>query len=95
MAMMVTYIAGMNHRPGSKEHLASMVDGEHLRLEREPKNPHDRNAVAVWDGQTQLGYVPAVDARTIAKAMDAGRTVTARVNRFETTNGIEIEWDSF
>ena len=41
---------------------------EVLTLRREPDNPHDPNAVAVFDrkGRTMIGYVPKQDARRIA-----------------------------
>lgn len=92
--MMLTYIAGVNYRPGARDKLASMIDGEALRLVRQPENPYDKNAVAVYDGGVHLGYVPAVDAVTIAKAMDQGLKVSAVVNRVSATTGMEIEWTS-
>ena len=55
--------------------------GDRLTLEREPGNRHDRNAVRVnWNGQ-QIGYVPRAENRAVARALDAGEPLEARVAR--------------
>ena len=55
--------------------------GDRLTLVREPGNRHDRNAVRVdWNGQ-QIGYVPRAENRAVARALDAGETLEARVAR--------------
>ena len=53
--------------------------GDRLTLTREPDNRHDRNAVRVdWQGQ-QLGYIPRKENRAVARALDAGERLEARV----------------
>ena len=53
--------------------------GDRLTLTREPDNRHDRNAVRVdWNDQ-QLGYVPRAENRAVARALDAGEKLEARV----------------
>lgn len=55
--------------------------GDRLTLEREPDNRHDRNAVRVdWNGQ-QIGYVPRAENRAVARALDQGEILEARVAR--------------
>ena len=55
--------------------------GDRLTLTREPDNRHDRNAVRVdWNGQP-LGYVPRAENRAVARAIDAGEVLEARVAR--------------
>ena len=55
--------------------------GDRLTLTREPDNRHDRNAIRVdWKGQ-QLGYVPRAENRAVARALDAGERLDARVSR--------------
>lgn len=55
--------------------------GDKLTLSREPDNRHDRNAVRVdWKGQ-QLGYVPRKENRPVARALDAGEPLEARVSK--------------
>lgn len=67
-------VAGLRHHayagPGA---VAALALGEELTAVREPRNPHDRDAVRLDDcnGQT-LGYVPAVQVRPYARLLDAG-----------------------
>ena len=54
--------------------------GDRLMLTREPDNRHDRNAVRIdWNGQ-QLGYIPRAENRAVARALDAGEKLEARVS---------------
>ena len=53
--------------------------GDRLELVREPDNRHDRNAVRI-DWRTQaLGYVPRAENRAVARALDAGERLVARI----------------
>ena len=58
-----------------------------LTLVREPNNRHDRFAVRVeWQGQA-LGYVPRAENKAVARALDAGEALHARVSALrEDTN---------
>ena len=57
----------------------NMRVGDPLTLKREPQNPHDANAVRVeWKGQP-LGYVPRRDNSDVARQMDRGAPVQARI----------------
>jgi hypothetical protein len=55
--------------------------GEPLHLRREPSNPHDRFAVAVWFRNEHLGYIPRRDNRTLAGLLDQGQPLEARIVR--------------
>ena len=56
-----------------------MKRGDRLTLVREPSNPHDPNAVRLeWQGR-MLGYVPRRDNADLARQMDHGAAVEARV----------------
>jgi len=56
-----------------------MKAGDRLTLKREPENPHDRNAVRLeWQGR-MLGYVPKRDNTDLARQMDHGAKVEARI----------------
>lgn len=71
---------------GSQYHALARVwpqlrAGDRLTLTREPDNRHDRNAVRVdWNGQP-IGYVPRAENRAVARALDAGEPLEARVAR--------------
>jgi hypothetical protein len=55
--------------------------GDALTLAREPANPHDSNAVRVeWQGH-KLGYVPRRENQAVARHMDRGGNVEARVSK--------------
>lgn len=60
---------------------AQIRPGDRLTLIREPDNRYDRHAVRVdWQGQP-LGYVPRAENRAVARALDAGERLEARVAR--------------
>jgi len=55
--------------------------GDRLTLTREPGNRHDRNAVRIdWQGQ-QIGYLPRAENGAVARALDAGEKLEARVSK--------------
>jgi HIRAN domain-containing protein len=55
--------AGVSYRPEALPH-PSFDPGRRLALVPEPDNPHDPQAVAIWNEERslQLGYVPAAVA---------------------------------
>jgi hypothetical protein len=56
-----------------------MKKGDLLTLVREPANSHDSNAIRLeWQGH-MLGYVPRRDNMDLARQMDLGARVEARV----------------
>lgn len=56
-----------------------MRPGDPLVLEREPDNPHDPRAIRLtWRGH-MLGYVPRRDNADLARQMDLGAQVEARI----------------
>ncbi len=53
--------------------------GDRLELRREPDNPHDPRAVRVeWNG-VQIGYAPRTENVDLARLMDRGKPVSARI----------------
>jgi hypothetical protein len=55
--------------------------GTALTLVREPDNPRDRNAVAIYVGRSLIGYVSSEDAPRVAKCLDEGWSSVASVAR--------------
>ncbi len=55
--------------------------GDNLSLQREPQNPHDANAVRVLWRNEMLGYVPRKENADVARQMDFGAPVKARIVR--------------
>lgn len=66
-----------------------------LQLRREPTNPHDRNAVAVYTPSgAQLGYVAREVAADIAPLLDQGRSYTPRSRASGTAIRRHSSWSS-
>lgn len=66
------FVAGIHvgNRPQICLHLRG---GEELKIVREPENPYDRNAIAIYNTKgEQCGFVPGKMARWITPVLDAG-----------------------
>jgi hypothetical protein len=75
-------LAGFRYYQGA-ELWERMRVGDALELVREPANPHDSNAVRVlWQGQ-MLGYLPRRENRAVARHIDAGGRVEARIVKLQ------------
>jgi len=59
--------------------------GDPLTLVREPDSPHDRNAVRVEWRSFKLGYVPRAQNAGVARQMDRGAPLAARVSKVQTS----------
>lgn len=57
--------------------------GDLLTLVREPDNPHDRNAVRVEWRTFKLGYVPRAQNAAVARQLDQGARLMARVSKLQ------------
>lgn len=53
------------------------VDIRYFRLERDPDNPHDPNAIGVWFLNDRLGYLQKTVAEKLAPLIDTGRNFSA------------------
>lgn len=75
-------LAGYRYYEGKRLWKLMQV-GEPLTLVREPDNPYDRNAVRVeWQGH-KLGYVPRADNEAVARFLDRGVRLEARIIRLK------------
>lgn len=71
-------LAGFRHYGGG-EVLRDLKPGDRLELVREPANPYDASAVRIeWRG-VKLGYVPRRDNAAVARQMDRGVALEARL----------------
>lgn len=78
MILQTSPLAGFQHHAG-KALFPLMAVGQPLVLLREPANPHDTRAVRVeWNG-VQIGYAPRADNVDLARLMDRGTLVAARI----------------
>lgn len=73
-------LAGFQYHAG-KTLWPHMREGDALVLIREADNPHDANAVRVeWQGH-QIGYVPRRENADVARFLDQGQLLLARITR--------------
>ena len=73
-------LAGFQYHAGTAVWSQLRV-GDALTLVREPDNTHDARAVRVeWQGR-KIGYVPRRENADVARLMDAGQRLTARITR--------------
>jgi hypothetical protein len=72
--------AGLRHHE-AKAVWEQLQPGDEVRLVRERDNPHDPNAVRVdWNGRV-LGYLPRADNAAVARQLDRGNPLRARIAR--------------
>ena len=82
MLLQSSPLAGFQYHEGGTL-WAQMKVGDALVLNREPQNAHDRNAVRVeWQGR-MLGYVPRADNAAVARLLDRGNRLEARIMRLQ------------
>ena len=73
-------LAGFQYYHG-KQVWREMREGDALELVREPDNAHDPRAVRVeWHG-IKLGYVPRRENEAVARLLDRGSRLEARITR--------------
>ena len=89
-------IVGSSFYPGAGEQIIRMRPGQQLRVEREPNNEYDANAIAVHIFNQKLGHFPRGFAAEVAPLMDAGYKLIAtksRDPRFAGSGVMVVEWE--
>lgn len=84
-----TKVVGVSFE-GRQDVVAGVEPGAALELRREPDNPHDANAIGVWLGALQLGFIRRPIAARIAPNVDAGERYSAHVTAL--TGGGTRSW---
>lgn len=64
---------------GRQDLVAGLLPGQELELKRQPENPHDTNAVAVFFGILHLGFLRKQIAKHLAPLIDGGIRYRARI----------------
>lgn len=78
LMVQTTLTAGLAHHE-AKAVWDDLQDGDVLDLVREADNPHDPHAVRIdWSGHV-LGYLPQADNVDIARQLDRGQSLKARI----------------
>lgn len=60
--------------------------GVEISLRREPNNPHDRNATAIFRGTSKLGYLPRALAAELSPYLDSGGHSTGQIKHVGTNS---------
>jgi hypothetical protein len=77
MSVYTLNIVGESYR---QKEIKLCHEGERLILKREPENKYDRNAIAVLrENGGQIGYLSRDDAEWVARIMDNGDRVEAKI----------------
>lgn len=80
--LLCSQVAGFHYAHGPQV-LDRLDPGDALTLAREPENPHDHLAVRIeWNG-AKLGYVPRTGNAAIARLLDGGETLSARIHAID------------
>lgn len=74
-----TRVAGTSHVHGIDAIVEQLEVGATLRLEREPGNLADAWAIRVFAGDVRIGYVPADCNEILARLMDGGKALSAKL----------------
>ena len=88
-------VAGVQFE-GSQSIIPFCQEGDPVKLEREPDNRYDGNALKVVHDRGQIGYVPKALAAHLAPHFDSGEVATAKIiainggSRRYPTLGVEI-----
>lgn len=73
-----TKIMGVSFE-GRQDTVAGLTPGHELELRRQPDNPVDANAIAVYYGSMHLGFLRKQIAKHLAPLIDGGIRYTARI----------------
>jgi len=80
IVVQVSLTAGLRYHE-AKAVWDEMHVGDELLLVREPDNAYDARAVRVeWNGH-KLGYIPRTENQAVARQMDRGNRLQARVTK--------------
>lgn len=80
ISLLECHIAGTNFRPDIHEIEPDLSVGVIFKLQREPRNEHDPSAIAVYTAKNyHLGYVPKNLNAILARLLDAGKNLTAKL----------------
>ena len=86
LVLLECLVAGTSHRDNLVQYEPSLSLGQALQLSREPSNKYDDWAVQVHTAPATdpanvwLGYLPEGRNETVARLLDAGKNLTARLN---------------
>lgn len=75
--LLKTNAAGCHYVENIEQHLKEIEIGQKLTLLREPRNPVDKRAILIMNGDQKLGYIPRRQNEILSRLMDAGKYLFA------------------
>ncbi len=84
-ANMNSFIAGIKYRENYEEMLSKLSEGMEVELKKDPDNPYDSNAIAVYNGDDHLGYIPKRDIPVIVLNMEVD-SMNAKIEYVDNEN---------
>lgn len=94
--MLTVTMVGASFRPAAaKELLKDLRIGEKLELRADPNNEYDSTAVAVYYGNTHLGFIPRESNSALFAVLMDGAEISAEIIAWESTLKpvLEIHFD--
>ena len=83
-------IAGTGYCDEIEQLSPKLVPNTVLSLKRDPKNKHDELAIEVLFENIRIGWVPRTQNNVVARLMDAGKNLLARVTKTHTESDMWI-----
>ena len=84
-ANMNSFIAGIKYRDNYEYMLSKLSEGMEIQLRKDPDNPYDPDAIAVYNGEDHLGYIPKRDIPAIILNMEDG-SMNAKIEYVDEEN---------
>lgn len=85
-----TKVVGVTQEKNRQLYVSRCFVGQKLELIRERTNPYDSNAIAVYAGNHQLGYIKKKIAGQLAEQIDSGKSYLCYVETV--TGGEDMFW---
>lgn len=76
-------VAGTTHCKRIYKVYPHLEKGLVLRMQRQPKNRYDKNAISIYYEKIKIGYVPRELNLIISRLMDAGKAFFCRIEKVE------------
>ena len=81
MAKVSTFTTRVAGPQFHQEAISRCFEGQPVNLVRDPDNQNDKNAIEVWCGGHQIGFITRDEASSMAPAIDGGDLVEAKIER--------------
>ena len=90
------HVAGTSHH-NIKDIEPEIKPDDFLIFKREPENPHDKFAIAIYtESENKLGYIPKEKNEILARLMDSGKLIFGKiVSKKWINNWLKIEMKIF